>query len=125
MMEEVVDQLMYVNSNNEFYIMMEGVIWKINLKTKEIKSIAEGAGSSWFKVSADNSIVAWVEGGNDLNATGICVLNMESGEQYTIDAKPGYYVRPMGFVQNDLILNLEERRTDYDLEAEDLLTCFR
>ncbi len=103
MMEEVVDQLMYVNSDNEFYIMMEGVIWKINLKTKEIQSVAQGAGRSWFKVSADNSIVAWVDGGNDLKATRLCVLNMETGEQYTIDAKDGYYVRPMGFVQNDLI----------------------
>lgn len=103
MMEEVVDQLMYVNSENKFYIMMEGVIWKIDLKTKEVETIAEGKGNFWFKVSGDNSIVAWVEGGNDLEATKLRVLNMETGEEYMIEAKSGHYVRPLEFIQNDLI----------------------
>ncbi len=109
MMEEVVGQLMYVNSGNEFYVMMEGVIWRINLKTKEVVSVAVGEGESWFKVSNDNSIVAWVKGGDDLNATELQVLNMETGTTYSIRAKDGHYIRPMGFIQNDLIYGEAEK----------------
>lgn len=103
MIEEVVGQLMYVNSQNHFYVMMEGVIWKVDLKTKEIVTVAQGEGKNWFKVSEDNSIVAWVEGGNNLSATALQVLDMETGEKYLIDASEGTYIRPLGFMQTDLI----------------------
>lgn len=103
MMESVVGQLMYVNAKNEFYFMMEGVIQKIDLETKEMVTIAEGKGEHWFKVSEDNATVAWVEGGSDMEADSLQILDMETDECHTINAKEGYYIRPLGFMQKDLI----------------------
>lgn len=103
MMEEVVGQLMYVNSRDQFYVMLEGVIWKVDLKTKEMISVARGEGRNWFRVSDDNSIVAWVGGQDDSSSAEIHVLDMETETKQIIAAKEGYYVRPLGFMQNDLI----------------------
>lgn len=112
MIEEVVGKVMYVNDNNQFYIMMEGIIYKIDLLNRKetVLEQGDGDGEDWFVSSEDNRYLAWLEGGDANVGQVLHVCDMSSGEEKTIEVSDKEYVRPLGFIGKDLIYGVAKKK---------------
>ena len=110
MIDEVLGKVMYVNDNNQFYIMTEGTIYQIDLTTRKKKVLAQGSGEKWFSVSEDNSRLAWIEGGNADAGQVLHLYNMATGKEEIIKAQENEYIRPLGFMGTDLILGRAKKK---------------
>ena len=56
------------------------------------------------------------EEGTDAAQTGICVMNLKSGDTYTIDAADGETLRPLGFINGDFVFG-KSRPSDTGVTA--------
>ncbi len=110
MMDEVVGQVLYVNDNGSFYLMTDGTIHKINLKTKKSTDLAKGIGEEWFATSKDSSQLAWVEGGDGNKGTVMHFYNLATEKEQVIEASAGEYLRPLGFIGEDLIYGVAKKK---------------
>lgn len=102
-MKAELGQLMYENENGQFYIMMNGSVYEIDMSTLKYKEIISGLTENSYAVSESNQYIAYLEGGNSNSATTLTVLNLESLDKFQINADAGDYVRPLGFMENDFI----------------------
>lgn len=110
MIDEVVGKVMYVNDNNEFYIMLEGIIYKIDLLNRKEEIIEQGVGEDWFVTSEDNRYLAWLEGGKASAGKRLHICDMSTGGEKVIEAKSSEYIRPLGFIGNDLIYGIAKQK---------------
>lgn len=109
MMDEIVGKVMYGNDYNEFYIMTEGIVYKIDMLTKQATVLGKGTGEEWLKEAEDSSAIAYVEGENPFAATAIHYHNLKTGKEQEIQAGEGEFIRPLGFVGTDLIYGLAKQ----------------
>lgn len=109
MMDQVVGKVMYVNDNNQFFIMTEGIIHKIDLVTRKEEILEQGSGEDWLCVSQDNSCLAWVEGGNADAGVSLHLYNMATEQEKIIGCSADEYIRPLGYIENDLVYGLAKK----------------
>ncbi|SFQ20351.1 hypothetical protein SAMN02910358_01085 [Lachnospiraceae bacterium XBB1006] len=110
MMEQIVGKVLYVNDKDELYLMAEGVIYKIQLKEKEKYILEKGSGEDWFAISTDKSHLAWLEGGDANKGTKLHLCNMATGKTRTIVSAEDEYIRPLGFLDGDLIYGIARKK---------------
>ena len=101
--EDEVGKVMYVNKNNQFFMMVDGDIYQIDLNTRKKSILASGVGENWYAFSKGNSRIAWISKGDENTGTQIKLFDMEKEKEFVIDAKAGEYIRPTGFLKNDFI----------------------
>ena len=101
--EDEVGKVMYVNKNNQFFMMVDGDIYQIDLNTRKKSILASGVGENWYAFSKGNSRIAWISKGDENTGTQIKLYDMEKEKEFVIDAKAGEYIRPTGFLKNDFI----------------------
>lgn len=101
--EDEVGKVMYVNKRNQFFMMVDGDIYQIDLNTRKKSILATGSGENWYAFSKGNSRIAWISKGDENTGTQIKLYDMEKEKEFLIDAKEGEYIRPTGFLKNDLI----------------------
>nr|MBQ8253488.1 hypothetical protein [Lachnospiraceae bacterium] len=103
LVEESVDELAYVNNGNYLFLIMHGNIYKIDLAAKKYEVLVEDLPYGSYKVSKSNRMIVWQEG-NDRNASNrLVLLNLNSGKETEIKAGAGKYIKPLGFMNEDLI----------------------
>ena len=102
-MKAELGKLMYENENGQFYIMMNGSVYDIDMSTLKYKEIISGLSDNSYAVSDSNQYIAYLEGNNSNNATTMTVLDLESLNKFQIHADADNYIRPLGFMQNDFI----------------------
>lgn len=101
--EDEVGKVMYVNKNNQFFMMVDGDIYQIDLNTRKKSILASGVGENWYAFSKGNSRIAWISKGDENTGTQIKLFDMEKEKEFVIDAKAGEFIRPTGFLKNDFI----------------------
>lgn len=100
------EQLSYLNSSNELFLYLDGSIFCINLDENAYETVAENLQQGSLKVSESNRMAVWPEG-TDLNrSTSLAFMNLNSGSISSIEAGNGNYIRPLGFMEEDLIYGL-------------------
>lgn len=102
-MEEDMDHLSYLSANSMIYLMLEGNIYGIDLKSNESLVVAQGLTEGSFAVSGDGSRIAWQEGSSLYQSEKIHVMDFNTAHKQEIVGATGDYVRVLGFVGNDLI----------------------
>ena len=102
-----VDRLSYLNPSNMMYLMLDGSVYGIDLKSNESLVVAQGLAEGSFAVSEDGSRFAWQESGDTIyQSQKVNVMDFQNAQKQEIIAKQGEYVRVLGFVDNDLIYGL-------------------
>lgn len=96
-------QLMYVNDQGMFYLIMNRKLYGIDLNTLKPQVLVKDLKEGNYKVSDSNQYFAWVESGKEYQSDTIQLMNLKDGSVYTIQASPGSYLRPLGFIDNDFI----------------------
>lgn len=105
-LESDVERLMYLNSNEELFVYLGGSIFCINLNDNSYTVVAKDLAQESFKVSESGRIVVWPEGDDPDRSQNLNVMNLNTKVISTIDAGEGHYIRPLGFMEEDLIYGL-------------------
>lgn len=101
-----VDRLSYLSENDMMYIMLQGTVYGIDLKSNESLVVAQGLTEGSYAVSGDGSRLAWQEGQNMYESEKVHVMDFNTSQKQEIVGEVNDYVRVLGFVGNDLIYGL-------------------
>lgn len=113
MIEQIVGNVLFVNDSNHFYIKCENNIYDVDLTTKNFDVLSSGAGEQWYAVSNDSKRLAFIEGDGVNEGKALRFMDLETGKSFTIKAGANELIRPLGFIEHDLI---------YGIAKEDDLT---
>lgn len=105
-MKAELGQMMYENEKNEFYILLGGSLYEISMDTMEYRVLTDGLKEHSCAVSDSNQYIAWLKGSDTSRGTAIEVHNLETGTSFEVKADAGEYIRPLGFMENDLIYGM-------------------
>lgn len=103
-----INTLSYLGENNMMYLMAEGSIYGIDLKSNESLAVAQGLTEGSFAVSDDGSRIAWQEGSNLYKSEKVHVMDLNTSQKQEVAGSDNDYVRVLGFVGNDLIYGLSK-----------------
>ena len=96
--------LLYKNTDDEFYIMLDGTLLKADLNTLETEEVISGLTKGQYAVSDSGRRIAWIE--TEGMAQSLTVLNLETGQSSVIDAPEGQQICPLAFMDEDLVYGL-------------------
>ncbi len=95
--------LMYENEANQFALLIGGYVYSIDLTDRSVTTLLTGLSEGTYTISESNRYLAYQSEGGIATATRLSILDFENGSTFDIDADPGEYLKPLGFMQEDLI----------------------
>ena len=120
------EQLTYLNNNNELFLYLDGSIFCINLDSDTYDIVVENIPQESLKVSESNRMAVWPEGTDMSKSTSLALMNLNNRTKSTVEAGNGNYIRPLGFMEEDLIYGLAKITDVYtDNVGSVLMPMFR
>lgn len=101
--KELLGSNLYINDHNQLYITYDKVMYKIELKTKKVTTLAEDLSEDVYTVSEDGHLVAISNSKSSHDITEIKVMNLDTESEYTIKAPSGTKISPAGFLGTDFV----------------------
>ena len=126
--DELGKMVYYNHDQSMLYVLADGTLYQIDLDNDEQTTLAEELTEEQYAVSDDGHLMAYqttgspedgekdagentgdnaaennADGSADTACSGLCVMNLRSGDTYTIDAAEGESVRPLGFINGDFV----------------------
>ena len=102
--EDELGKMVYYNHSQErVYVLASGTLYQVDLAEDEQTVLAENLEEGQYAVSDDGHLMAYQTDGTLYTAPALKVMNLQSGDEYTIEAADGQAVRPLGFVNSDFI----------------------
>lgn len=95
--------LAYINQTNHFYFIMGGTLYDVNLLEKNYDVVEENLSVGSYQVSASGRMAAWEAKGDSLGTEALVLMDFHTGKQTTVEGGSGCYVKPLGFMGEDLI----------------------
>ena len=134
--DELAKMVYYNHEQSMLHVLADGTLYEIDLDADKQTVLAEGLTEDEYAVSDDGHLMAYqvkeseeedkatdkdTGSGQDKTAapsggSQICVMNLKSGNTFTIDAAEGESVRPLGFINGDFIFG-KERSSDAGVTA--------
>lgn len=97
------EQLLYLNREQKLYLMLEDVVYGIDLQEKTYYPLVEITQDDSIQVSENNRIVVWQEGEDIYHSNQLNVRNLNTEQQSVIAVGAGEAIRPLGFMGEDII----------------------
>ena len=108
-------RLMYMNREGYLYLVLDNVVYEIDLMNKTGIKLVEVTVDDGLAVSASNQMIVWQRGG--LYESGELVLmNLATREKITIKANEEEYIMPLDFMGEDFIYGMA-RKDDILVDA--------
>lgn len=105
-LKEDMEQLTYLNNNNELFLYLNNTIFCIRLEENSYETVVENLPRGSLKVSRSNRMIVWPEGTDMTRSTKLNLMNLNSRNVAQVEAGNGNYIRPLGFMEEDLIYGL-------------------
>ncbi len=109
LIKKSVEELAYVNNDNFLFLILDGTIYKVDLVQKSYEVLVENLLYGSYKVSGSNRMIVWQEGSDRNASRKLVLLNLSNGKETTIEAGSGRYIKPLGFMNEDLIYGVAFR----------------
>lgn len=93
----------YAKEQDMLYALVGGTLYEINIKNDDQTILAEELEDKDYVLSEDGRMLAYRTVGEDEDGAAIEVLDLDSGEGYTVQAEDGEDIRPLGFINGDFI----------------------
>ncbi|SHI68231.1 hypothetical protein [Pseudobutyrivibrio xylanivorans] len=93
--------LLYETADNEFYIMVNGTLLYMNLNDLTTKELLTGLDDRQYASSGSRRYLAWMD--KATISEQIHVMDLETGNNFDITAESGQLLRPLAFMDEDLI----------------------
>ena len=97
------EKLLYASREGFLYLCLEDMVYEINLTTKEYENIVAIVQDDTMQASESHGVIAWQRGKDPNACEAILLMNLDTGEKTEIMAPEGEYLRPLGFMGEDLI----------------------
>lgn len=126
-------ELIYRSSNDDFYIMADGSLVHVDLNTLKVDMLTEALPSADYAVSTSRRYIALPGGVLKNKAFGInpsknsvdgrtgeiVILDLESGTGRVIAPDEGEFLRPLAFMEDDLVYGQGRTKDVYETAAGD------
>ena len=109
------EQLLYLNREQELYLEMDQVIYDIDLTGKKYSPLIHVNRDGSFHVSANNKILVWTEAEDINDSRELNIRNLSSGDENTITVSGNEVISPLGFIEEDIIYGVA-KKSDIVLE---------
>ncbi len=93
--------LLYETADNEFYIMVNGTLLYMNLNDLTTEELLTGLDDSQYAASGSRRYLAWMESSTVSDT--IHIMDLETSESFDITAGTNELLRPLAFMDDDLI----------------------
>lgn len=105
-MQRSISQLLYINDESTFFLMLGDAIYAIDLDSKKYEVFLDNLVDGSCQASEDGQYVAWVDS-TTLNTSEVMhVADLNTGKTIQVQAPEGYYIKPLGYIQADCIYGL-------------------
>ena len=101
-----VEKLSYLSDSGMMYLLLDGTVYGIDLRSNESMVVAQGLIEGSYGVSEDGSRLAWQEGSDIYRSPRLHLMDLNTSQKQEIAGAVDDYVRVLGFVGNDLIYGL-------------------
>lgn len=122
LLEQDINKLAYVNNANQLFMVLYGCVYRVDLLQKSYEVIVENLTESGYQISESGRMLAW-QNSEDTNACRqLTLMNLNTGHESQIDAGLGKYIKPLGFMNEDVIYGIANQ---YDISQDNLgMTIF-
>lgn len=105
-----IERLAYLSRTGIYYFMLDGSVYGVDVRTLSIETVVTGLKEGGYHVSESNKMLVWQEGSDLYAATDLILMNLNTQKQTKIRAGEGEYISVVGFMGEDLIYGLAQRR---------------
>ena len=105
-LKEDMEQLTYLNNSNELFLYLNNTIFCIRLEENSYETVVENLPRGSLKVSRSNRMIVWPEGTDMTKSIKLNLMNLNNRNIAQVEAGNGNYIRPLGFMEEDLIYGL-------------------
>lgn len=97
------EQLLYLNREQKLYLMLEEVVYEIDLQNKTYYPLVESTLDDSLQVSEDNRIIVWQDSEDIYHSNQLNVRNLNTEKESVITVDASDAIRPLGFMGEDII----------------------
>lgn len=113
-----VDALAYITDDQEdCYLLLEGIIYRINLVTLEYECVVDGIKNDCYTSSETNRYFSWLKEGKRYDSQTLYTMDFETGTVREVTCGDSERIRPVGFMGEDLVYG-KAMISDIDLSVE-------
>lgn len=94
--------LFYITSGNHFCFLLEGSLYSVDLASLEYVRLIEGLSEGNYVINKEGNMIAWQPESDIYRADRIKKLQLDTNEEYTIEAEEGM-LQVVGFIEDDLV----------------------
>lgn len=102
-LEAEMDQLLYMNRGQKLYLTLGSTVYRIDLVERTFACLVEVAQDGGLRVSDNYKIAVWSGGEDIYRSQTLNIRNLGSDTHWTISAPHGEVLRPLGFMDEDII----------------------
>lgn len=113
-----IDSLAYITDDqNDCYVLLEGIIYRINLMTREYERVVDGVNNGCFASSETNRYFSWLKEGERYNSQTLYTMDFETGSVREVTCGADERIRPVCYMGEDLVYG-KALASDIDLTNE-------
>ena len=122
-----IGSLAYITENaQDFYLLLQGMIYRIDLNTREYERVVDGVNTECYTVSKSNRYVAWLKEGARYDSQTLYRMDLETGAVQELTCDADDRIRPVAFIGEDLVYGVAHT-SDIDMthEGSELFPMYR
>ena len=108
--------ILYMSTNNIFYIMVDGTLLEVNLNTMTNREVVTNLSEGQYASSKSSRYFAYIT--DDRVSETIHMIDLEDGSAYEINAKSGSVLRPVDFLDEDFVYGTVKKK-DISMDSTD------
>lgn len=102
MLSESIGRLCYINSSSWLYFILEGSLYAIDITGREYVVTVNGLTEDRYVVNGAGNTLVWQNGGK-YDASEIKVLNLETGEEWSISCGEEESLMLLSYMEDDIV----------------------
>lgn len=100
------EELLFLNRENKLYLFLENTVYEMNMTDKTCRGLVSIVQDGSMQVSDSHKVLVWQEGEDVYHGRRLQVRNLNTGTESEIQAGAEEYIRPLGFMGEDVIYGL-------------------
>ena len=104
-----VDKLSVAGNQDKYYMIIDNTAYDLDLERKTSNVMVDNLQESSFKVSDEAKMFVWADCEEEYRAEKLVLKNLLTGRESEIEAGPGEYLLPLGFMEDDLIYGIADK----------------
>lgn len=97
------EKLLYMNRDQKLYLTLNSAVYRVDLVERTYSCLVEVTQDEGLMVSENCKVAVWPEGEDIYGSQTLNIRNLGSDVHKTISAAPGEAIRPLGFMDEDII----------------------